>query len=320
VDYQDYLRRFQSESGVPVVEMEDDGPPVECSYEAWYGVPSLPRINLASPAARRYFLDVAGRWVRDFGIDGWRMDVARYVDFDFWREFRRVVKAVRPDSYLLAEVFGTAAPWLQGDTFDATMHYTFRALAVDFFATRDIDGEMLADGITRMHASYSPEVTLSCHNLLGSHDTARYLSVASGHDDRLHLATIFQLTMPGAPGLYYGDEVGMTGGDEPESRAAFPWHDEGSWDREQLRIVRELAALRRSHPALRTGSYRERWHSRDAIAFTRTLGKAEVLVVINRGDDPARASLPPVLRSASPLWGRGTPESVPAGSALIALA
>lgn len=318
-EYRSYLRRFEQESGIPVVEVDDEGPAIECSYDAWYGVPSLPRIDLSNPAARRYFLDIGAMWVRDHGIDGWRMDVARYVDFDFWPEFRKEVRGVNPEAYLLAEIFGSASPWLQGDTFDATMNYTFRALALDFFASQEIDGAALVDGIVRMLAMYSPEVTANNQNLLGSHDTARFLHWAGERNERLRLATVFQMTMPGSPGVYYGDEVGMTGGEEPASRGAFPWHAEADWDRAQLRIVRELTRLRRSHPALRLGEFRAVWHSADAVAYTRTSGDDQVLVVINRGTSSVRLELPSHLLRAEPVWGHGTPAEVPAQSALIAV-
>jgi len=115
---------------------------------------------------------------------------------------------------------------------------------------------------------------------------------------RVRPAFLFQLTAPGAPGIYYGDEVGLGGGEEPASRRAFPWHDPGSWDRGLLETVRSLAALRRAHPALRLGRWRLRWQGEDAFVFSRVLGQEEILVVVNRGgglplvEVPARRPLP----------------------------
>ncbi|MBT8211979.1 MAG: glycoside hydrolase family 13 protein, partial [Acidimicrobiia bacterium] len=228
--YQTYLSRLEEFEGVAVEKRSgESGPVVETTYESWYGVPSLPRINLANPDTRAYFLDVARWWVEEFDIDGWRMDVARYVDFDFWPEFRNVVKTAKPDAYLIAEIMGDATPWLQGDTFDATMDYTFRELCLDFFATRAIDGAGFADGIVRWLAMYPPEVHAVNQHLLSSHDTPRFLHEAGDDRSRFVPAAIFQLTAPGAPGIYYGDEIGLTGGEEPASRNAFPWHDRDMW-------------------------------------------------------------------------------------------
>ena len=133
-EYLSHARRIAAPSGIVVEEASDDGPAVEATYETWNGVPSVPRVNLAHADARSYFLDVARYWVREYGIDGWRMDVTRYVDFDFWPAFRSAVKNENADAYLIAEILGDAGPWLQGDTFDGTMNYTFRQLALDFFA------------------------------------------------------------------------------------------------------------------------------------------------------------------------------------------
>jgi neopullulanase len=275
------------------------------NYESWYGVPSMPRLNLANPETRQYFLDVAAYWITEYGIDGYRMDVARYVDDDFWPDFRAVVKEANPDAYLLAEIMGGASPWLQGDRFDATMNYTFRELCVDYFATGESTTEQFVDGYSRMQAMYPPRVADVNQNLLSSHDKERFLHLAAEDPIRVRLAMAFQLLAQGAPGLYYGDEVGMTGGEEPASRGAFPWHDESLWNRNLLNTVTALTWMRRRHPALRYGDMKFVWHSGDTFAFTRTLGDERLLVVINRGG--ARGAIDIPVRSGKPetLWGPG---------------
>jgi glycosidase len=311
-EYMDHVREIADRSGIAIEETAGAGPPISLTYEAWYGVPSLPRIDLANPEARAYFLDVARYWVAEHGIDGWRMDVARYVDAGFWPEFRAAVKAIRPDAYLIAEVMGDASAWLQGDMFDATMNYTFRALVLDFLASRRTGAGTLADGLERMYARYAPEIAEACQNLLGSHDTPRFLHESGAETDSLALATVLQMTLPGAPGLYYGDEVGMTGGEEPGSRGAFPWDDEPSWLTGQLGLVQALTALRRQHPALRTGDFRIVWHDDEAIAFTRADPAERLLVVVNRG--AARECLiPETARKAGVLAGDGRVRPEPAG-------
>jgi len=290
--YLEYLRRFQAESGVEVVEVPGEGPPVEPTYEAWYGVPSLPRVDLTHPPARRYFLEVARYWPAEYGVAGWRMDVARYVDYGFWPDFRTAVKSVRPDAYLLAEVMGDARRWLRGDAFDATMNYTFRQLCLDFLATDRVDGRRFAEGLVRLYGGLAPETAAVCHNLIGSHDTPRFLHEAGGRRHRLFLATVLQMTLPGAPGLYYGDEVGMTGGEEPGSRGAFPWHDEAAWDRHQLETVRALGSLRRLHPALRQGSFRIVFADDDGVAFTRDSPGERVVVAVSRAETAPTLVIP----------------------------
>ncbi len=268
--YREYVSRLAAQTGIPVEEVDDDGPLSEPTYEAWYGVATMPRLDVSHPDARGYVLEVATSWLEGFDIDGWRMDVARYVDDDLWPELRRAVRSVRPDAYLLCEVMGDASRWLEGDAFDGTMNYTFRDLAVRYFADRSLEGERLVAGVTRMLAGYPRAAIEASQNLLSSHDRPRFLHLCQGDAGRLHAATIFQLTMPGAPGIYYGDEVGMTGGDDPGSRGTFPWGDEETWDRRQLEITAELGALRRRHPALRHGDWTPLWWEGDGLAYLRT--------------------------------------------------
>jgi glycosidase len=300
--YLDHLRRLGTESGIRVEERGDEGSPVETNYECWYGVPTMPRLNLANPETRRYFLDVATHWIANFQIDGWRMDVARYVDPDFWVDLRVAVKAANPDAYLLAEVMGGATPWLQGDRFDGVMNYTFRQLCLDYFATQTSTTAGFVDGFSRMLAAYSPQVNQANQNLLSSHDTERLLFMAGGDAIKARLATAFQLLAPGAPGLYYGDEIGMTGGKD-ESRGGFPWHAGDVWDRNLLETVTALTWLRRRHPALRYGDMQFVWQTKDAFAFTRSIDAQRLLVVVNRGEAIGPVDMP--VRSGRPetLWG-----------------
>ncbi len=192
---------WKQEAGLPIEEVADAGPAVEPTYETWYGVPTMPRVNLAHPPTRAYMLQALTGWVRDYGDYGWRLDVARYVDPDVWRDLRRVLREVRPDAYLLGEVMGDAGRWLQGDAFDASMNYPLRELALRFFATGAIDGREVADGLARMWARGAWPVAQAAHNLIGSHDTPRFLTLAGGELWRSRLAVVLQMTFPGAPGL-----------------------------------------------------------------------------------------------------------------------
>ena len=144
--------------GVELDTISDEGPLVEATYIAWYGVLDMPKINLSNPETRAYFLDVTRYWLREFGIDGWRMDVARHIVPDFWDDFRRAAKEVNPDCYLLAEIWGNTSAWLQGTQFDATMNYFFRDLVVDYFASERLDTAAFLDGVTNILALYAPQV------------------------------------------------------------------------------------------------------------------------------------------------------------------
>jgi cyclomaltodextrinase / maltogenic alpha-amylase / neopullulanase len=276
---------------------------LEPNYLAWYGVLDMPKLNQRNPETRAYFLDVTAYWLREFDVDGWRMDVARHVESDFWTDFRRVAKSVKPDCYLLAEIWGNTSPWLQGQHFDATMNYFCRDLCAAYFARADMGTAEFVDGVTRMLSLYAPDVMHVTHNLISSHDVERFLFAAGEDVRRLRLAHLFILTIPGAPGLYYGDEVGMSGGNDPDCRGAFPWHAPESWDLPTLALMREVAGLRHEFPALRFGEWRAVWVGQEAFAYVRTYQGQAVLVVINRGDQSAVIEVPVAVANPRLLWG-----------------
>ncbi|MCE7858478.1 MAG: glycoside hydrolase family 13 protein [Chloroflexi bacterium CFX2] len=267
-------------------------------YRAWWNLPALPKFNTNTPAVREFIFDVAEYWIK-FGIDGWRLDVPAEIDDDeFWREFRRRVRAVNPEAYIVGEIWHEAQRWLQGDQFDAVMNYLFTAAALNFFAGSHLNFEAinhaggLKDRVHRMHAKafadevdrilhlYREDITFAQLNLLDSHDMPRFLTCASGDKASLKLAWLFLFTMPGAPCIYYGDEVGVDGGHDPDCRKSFPW-DQAKWDRELLNYTKACIALRKEQDALRHGDY-QRIHAEDDImVFCRTLGHETITIAFN---------------------------------------
>lgn len=267
------------------------------NYEAWWDLPALPKLNTENPGVRRYILDVARYWV-EFGIDGWRLDVPSEIDDDaFWREFRTVVKAANPDAYICGEIWTEARRWLSGDQFDAVMNYLFMGPILSFagahtlrpgykrnhLALNPLTGEGFRRSIENAMALYPWSVNLVQLNLIDSHDTARARWIMGEDVDALRLAAILQMTLPGAPCIYYGDEIGMTGGDDPECRAAFPWHDGESWDRDLLAYYQVAARLRRETPQLRRGDYRALSAAESLFAFERSTEEGTAVVCVNVG-------------------------------------
>ena len=264
------------------------------NYAAWWDMPALPKFNVQNPGVRDYLLGVAQYWI-DFGVDGWRLDVPEEIDdVPFWQDFRRVVKAANPEAYIVGEIWHEATDWLQGDRFDAVMNYVFNRMAFGYFGAetlrtdykpggyelKKLDDAEFTAAVDEMLALHEWEITLSQLNLLDSHDTARTLWIVGDDESALRLATLFQMTMPGAPCVYYGDEVGLTGGNDPDCRAAFPW-DEADWNAPLFDFHRRVIALRHAHPALRTGTYAA-LHAQDGLfAFHRHLAGEDVLVIFN---------------------------------------
>jgi cyclomaltodextrinase / maltogenic alpha-amylase / neopullulanase len=277
-------------------------------YRAWWDLPALPKLNTDNPHVREFIFDVAEHWIR-FGADGWRLDVAAEIDDDdFWREFRQRVKAVNPEAYIVAEIWHEDHRWLQGDQFDAFMNYPVAEATISFVAGRHLDERIigqhteLARTIRRddgpaflgrlQHACscYHPEINAVQLNLLGSHDTPRALTMMGGDRAALRLATLVQMTVGGAPCVYYGDEIGMAGEQDPYCRAAFPT-DEASWDHDLLAYVRGLIALRHRHAALRRGELIPAGAAGMTAAYLRRDAADDLLVAVNAGDEPARLDL-----------------------------
>ncbi len=276
-------------------------------YEAWWNLPALPKLNVNTPAVRQFLWDVATHWI-EFGIDGWRLDVPGEIDDDaFWQEFRRRVKAINPDAYIVGEIWDDARRWLQGDQFDAVMNYPVTRACLGFFVgdelvrgqvaqsgyhqidTLDADGFRRA--IDKVLGLYPRPVTEVQLNLLGSHDTPRFKTLARGDDSAYRLSTLFQMTYAGAPCIYYGDEIGVEGNHDPDCRRGFLW-EKSRWNTELREFVRRCIALRKAHPALRRGDL-EWLVTRDGVvAYLRRLGAEVVLIALNSSGTPATVDLP----------------------------
>lgn len=277
------------------------------NYDAWWQLHALPKFNVANPDVREYLMQVGEYWVR-FGIDGWRLDVpAEIADDSFWQEFRRRVKAINPDAYIVGEIWHAAQHWLQGDQFDAVMNYLFTKLCIEFFIGSNVDpvlveGSSLAP-VRHIQASefgsevdallklYSRPVTEVQMNLLDSHDTARYVTMARGDGSALRLSTLFQMVYPGAPSVYYGDEIGLSGGKDPLCRASFSW-DESHWNTDLRGFFKRTIALRHAHPALRRGEYSTLLASGSIYALARHLEDDVVVAVFNTGDQATSGAIP----------------------------
>ncbi|MGQ9489999.1 MAG: glycoside hydrolase family 13 protein [Anaerolineae bacterium] len=275
------------------------------NYFCWWNNPALPKFNTNTPAVRRFIFDVARHWI-EFGIDGWRLDVPAEIDDDsFWQEFRRVVKGANPEAYIVGEIWGPAERWLQGDQFDAVMNYGISRAVLGFFARETFDRQYrpggfklaplgaraFANEIERLMTLYAWPIVQVQLNLLDSHDTARFLHQAGGDVEALKLALLFIMTIPGAPCIYYGTEIGMTGGPDPDCRRAFPWHQPETWDYDLLAFVKRAIALRHAHPALRRGSFETLYAHDDVVAFARLANQESAVVLFNAGRETRTVTL-----------------------------
>jgi len=270
-------------------------------YKGWVGVTDLPELNKASRGYREFAYgakdSVTRRWLGR-GAAGWRMDVAPWVPDDFWREWRAAVKAAKPDALTVAETWFDSSKYFLGDMFDSTMNYIFRNAVLEYAGGGK--ARELYKNIELMREAYPPQAFFAQMNLLSTHDQARSLHVLGWHGDtgdaalierakqRLKLAVLFQMTFPGAPTVYYGDEVGVTGGGDPDNRRTYPWADLGGKpDTAMLTTFKQLIALRNGHPVLRRGSIDAPVFIDDqVIVLVRRLGGQLAITATNNGDAP----------------------------------
>jgi len=278
-------------------------------YRAWWGLPALPKLNTSNAEVREFLMSVAEHWLR-FGIDGWRLDVPTEIrDEAFWQEFRRRVRAVNPEAYIVGEIWHECAEWLAGDRFDAVMNYPL-AFAVIGYAAQDRldrivaglqheygrntvvrDGAGFGAELERLMRLYDPAVTHVQLNLLDSHDSPRFRSLVRGDAAAWRIATLLLATLPGAPCIYYGDEVGVEGDHDPDCRRAFPW-DERRWDRDGLAWTKAVLRMRHAAPVLRGGAFRTAGAAGLALGFVRAGDDGDVAVVaVNAGDQSAELDL-----------------------------
>ncbi|MBT5382678.1 MAG: alpha-amylase, partial [Phycisphaerae bacterium] len=310
-------------------------------YEGWAGFGELPVFvknehrGLASDGVYQHIMDITTRWMDpdgdgdpSDGIDGWRLDVPNEVPLPFWIEWRKHVKSINPDAFIVGEIWDRAEHWLDGRSFDAVMNYPFAEIAFDWIAAKDkkIHASEAEQRLARLRMAYPDSATYVLQNLLDSHDTDRMVSKVFNPDRpfdaqnreqqvdnynpdkpdaesyrKARLLALLQMTYVGAPMIYYGDEVGLWGSDDPNNRKPMLWEDLQPYDEPgmevmpgQLDFYRRAIAIRNTYPALRRGSIETVLidDDQDTWAFVREFDGQRVLVTINASNTDAVITLP----------------------------
>lgn len=285
------------------------------SYEGWWGFETLPKLNYeGSQELWNYVLDIGRKWVSPpYNVDGWRLDVAAdlghspEVNHRFWKEFRKAVKEANPNAVILAEHYGDPKSWLLGDEWDTIMNYDAFMEPITWFLTGmekhsdEYRGECFGnpgdfEGAMRHHMTRFMTSSLQCAmNELSNHDHSRFLTRTNkkvGRAEQLGTdaagrginkavmkeAVVFQMTWPGAPTLYYGDEAGQVGFTDPDNRRTYPW---GSEDMDLLNFHREMIRIHKEHEAFKTGSIQFVWGEYNFLCYARYNRREHFLVVLN---------------------------------------
>ena len=217
------------------------------NYEHFAGCKYMPKLNTNTPAVQDYLISVGRYWVEKYGIDGWRLDVADEVSDVFWRRFRIELKRDHPDLLLIAENWHDAYPWLRGDEYDGVMNYSLTKACLDYLVYGVFDAQAMADRLSHILMRNTDQVNNMMLDLLDSHDTERFLTLAkkSGKDERSLLCALAILFFsPGMPCIYYGTEIGMEGGYDPDCRRTFDWNRQ-NWNMRVYDTVKKLIRLRK---------------------------------------------------------------------------
>ena len=251
----------------------------------------MPKLNTNNPAVIRYFTQITETWVKKWNIDGIRFDVGNEVSHRFLKELNRNLKAVKPDIFLLGEIWHDSIPWLLGDEYDSVMNFPFLETLHNFWLDGQSSRELMY-ALNRCYHMYPEQVGQVLFNFIDNHDTMRALT-RCGNKDSFYQQLTLLMTLPGSACIYYGTEIALEGGNDPDCRRPMPWHkiEEGSCDK-AIDEMKRLIALRRDYPELR-GS-RILWRCSDSsprlVCFGRYLdGSDRILTVyLTAGSDPVK--------------------------------
>ena len=250
------------------------------NYECFAYVDTMPKLNTGNEEVKKYLLNVATYWIKEFDIDGWRLDVANEVNFDFWREYRKAVRAVKKDVLLIGEIWDDAHAFLQGEQFDSAMNYNLYFACRDFFGEQSITTKQFADRVEYLLTRYKTQIQEVQLNLIDSHDVSRFLSIVNEDDRRLKLGALFLMTHVGIPMIFYGDEKGINGIEEIDYRKPMEWQEKG----ELFDYYQKLIRLRKENMNLMLGKYRLLEAKGPIYAYCRESNEEKLIVLINNSD------------------------------------
>ena len=315
--YRDFFRFFNNDPGA----WPDNG-----NYDGWWGHETLPKLNYEdSVKLENYILGIGKKWVSSpYNVDGWRLDVAadlgttKEYNHDFWKRFRMAVKSANPQAIILAEHYGDPKEWLQGDEWDTVMNYDAFMEPITWFLTGmekhsdssrpDLcnNADYFVNAITHHMSAMTTPSLQTAMNELSNHDHSRFLTRTNhmtgrvehlGHEAAesytnsaiLREAVVMQMTWPGAPTIYYGDEAGVCGFTDPDNRRTYPW---GHEDKEMLEFHKEVIAIHKRYWAFRTGSVKMLMWQEGVLAYARFNDRRQFVIIVNNRSEAVTLHVP----------------------------
>ena len=261
------------------------------NYECFAACEYMPKWNTSNKEVQKYLIDIAVYWIKKYKIDGWRLDVSDEVSHSFWRKFREAVKTANPECVIIGENWHNANPYLHGDQYDSIMNYAFTKACLDFFAFDAFNAESFAEKLNELLMRNSDTVNQMMLNLLDSHDTHRFLTRVNGDQKRLESALAVMYMYVGAPCIYYGTEVGMEGGYDPDCRRPMAW-DRIQENNSLINLVKQLSAIKRNADILNKGLIRI-YAKKDVFYLERIYEKKKLRLMVNGAETtiPVRDSI-----------------------------
>ncbi len=261
------------------------------NYKTFSYAGMMPKLNLQNRETADYMIRVASYWIQECGIDGWRLDVADEISHTFWKRFRKEIKAVSPDALIIGEIWHFAGDFLEGDEWDTVMNYPFCRYVRNLAASGEMNASSFLGNLNYIKGHLHSSLEGYLWNFIDSHDTARFLHLAGNDLRKQKLAAALQLLLPGMPMIYYGDEVALEGGPDPDCRRGMPW-DEKRQNTDMLHYYRTLLKIRHCYPLLTEGRLAEVYAEDDTglIYMERQLNGQRIILVFHTL--PGSISLP----------------------------
>ena len=260
------------------------------NYQTCGGCEYLPKLNTENPDVRKEIFSIAKYWIREFHIDGWRLDCASKISKEFWKEFYSEVKKENPDVYVVAEIWRETGTWLNCGLFDGAMNYRLRDILMEYIISNHLDAEDFAYELLSLINEHR-EAAFSMLNLVGSHDVERIMTNCGGNWNKVYLLYALLMTMPGVPMIYYGDEIGLSGGNDPDCRRCMIW-DQTCWNTALLNRIQSVIDLRKKHTALQNGAFRVVYSFNGLLVYERRNSDEHILIIINSRKEEKNIRIP----------------------------
>ena len=276
-EFQDVLEKGKDSPYFDYFLISGDKVDIEnLNYEVFAHCDYMPKFNTSNEEVQKYLLDITEEWTEKYNIDGWRLDVSDEVSHDFWRKFRKKVKRINPECVIIGENWHDANPFLQGDQYDSIMNYAFTKACMDYYAFDTLDASGFAAKLNHLLMRNTTQVNRMMLNLLDSHDTHRFYTLLKKNKNRLLSAIAVMCTFVGVPCIYYGTEICLEGGYDPDSRRCFDWNEE-NWDQNFIIVLKQLLGLR-EEKAVQDGEIRIT--AKDKLLYIRRFLEGEEITLI----------------------------------------